>query len=276
MAAEIRELRRELAAMREAPASGSDMSGATPAPPVQNALTNPFGVDSILRFLRANLGTIEDAFVYFNGCTDFLFYSYSQPDAVALLGCIRESAQPPTKAVLCQACAMASVGACFSRGRIPAEMGDYFYGVTKVFLDDCIADNPRSAIKVCALLAARNIVIKSTIALAYIELGLGMSRNLGLYDVQAPPTLALDDWIEQKRVWRCLLTLQFWLQTTLGWRPDHSSPLQELTWRDVELKTPVGLEDTEFFQQAMARIAILKHKLLQVLPSTVSRSIHFT
>jgi hypothetical protein len=68
------------------------------------------------------------------------------------------------KSLLCQLCTMASVGAHFSRGRIPGELEDYFYNVAKMFLDDCIEVNPSSAIKVCTLLVARNIVTKAIVA----------------------------------------------------------------------------------------------------------------
>ncbi|KAK6083151.1 N-terminal fungal transcription regulatory domain-containing protein (zinc finger protein) [Seiridium cupressi] len=271
MAAEIVELRKELALSRELKTNPSSAIAPSSTGQLVDTIENPFDVGNILRFLHTNLPVIEDAFVYFNGCTDFLFYSYSEPDAVALLGSIREAVLPVQKSLLCQACAMAAVGSCFSRGKIPAHLGDYFYSVAKMFLDECVESDPRNAIKVCALLTARNIVMKATVALAYIELGLGISRNLGLYDGQVPPSVEPHEWGEQKRIWRCLLTLQFWLQTTLGWSPARSVSLHELTWRDIELQTPRGLEDTEFFQQAMARIAIQKHKLLQVLPNTVSQ-----
>lgn len=272
MGAEIRTLRDELEAERESRRAASVVALGAPSTTLQAGILmdDPFGVENICKSLQANIAVIEETFIYFNCCSEFLFYSYSPHDAVALMDCIREDSQLLTRSLLCQACAMAAVGACFSRGKIPAKLGDFFYNVAKMFLDDCVETDPRSAIKVCALLAARNIMLKATVALAYIELGLGISRNLGLYVGQAPPLISSEEWIEQKRIWRCLLTLQFWLQTTLGWTPGPLETPHELTWRDIELQTPRDLDDTEFFQQSMARIAIQKHKLLQILPATVS------
>lgn len=116
-------------------------------------------------------------------------------------------------------------------------------------------------------------MVKATVALAYIELGLGLCRNMHLYDKKFVPLVSAEEWSERKRVWRSLLTLQFWLQTTLGWVPHESHP--ELTWKDFELRVPKGVEDIEFFQQSMARMTILKHKLLQVLPASVRHCYFF-
>ena len=50
----------------------------------------------------------------------------------------------------------------------PAELADYFYAVTKHGLDSAILHNPLRAMKVCALIGMYNIVVKATVALAYI------------------------------------------------------------------------------------------------------------
>jgi hypothetical protein len=53
----------------------------------------------------------------------------------------------------------------------PAELADYFYTVAKHGLDSAIMYNPLRAIKVCALLGMYNIIVKATVALAYIGIG---------------------------------------------------------------------------------------------------------
>jgi hypothetical protein len=50
----------------------------------------------------------------------------------------------------------------------PAELADYFYAVAKHGLDSAILYNPLRAMKVCALIGMYNIVVKATVALAYI------------------------------------------------------------------------------------------------------------
>ncbi|KAK6205825.1 hypothetical protein LQW54_008210 [Pestalotiopsis sp. IQ-011] len=271
MAAEIRELKEQLAqrsASRQSVRQSAVASSSSSSPPSTqgNFMTDPFGLPNAQFFIQSHVAEIKEAFTYFNNSTDFLFYSYSAADALAVLDQIADVESRPNKSVLCQACAMVAVGACFSRGKISAELGDYSYSIAKLFMDDCIENDPGNAIKVCALLTARNIVVKATVALAYIELGLGLCRNMHLYDKKFVPLISAEEWSERKRVWRSLLTLQLWLQTTLGWVPHESAP--ELTWKDFELRVPKGVEDIEFFQQSMARMTILKHKLLQVLPAS--------
>ena len=50
----------------------------------------------------------------------------------------------------------------------PADLADYFYAVAKHGLDSAILYNPLRAMKVCALVGMYNIVVKATVALAYI------------------------------------------------------------------------------------------------------------
>jgi hypothetical protein len=50
----------------------------------------------------------------------------------------------------------------------PAELADYFYAVAKHGLDAAILYYPLRAMKVCALLGMYNIVVKATVALAYV------------------------------------------------------------------------------------------------------------
>lgn len=143
MAAEIRELKKQLAqrsasrqsVQRSVVASSSSSSS---SPSAQGSLmTDPFGLPNAQFFIQSHVADIKEAFTYFNNSTDFLFYSYSAADALAVLDQIADVERRPNKSVLCQACAMVAVGACFSRGKISAELGDYSYNIAKLFMDDC-------------------------------------------------------------------------------------------------------------------------------------------
>jgi hypothetical protein len=72
-----------------------------------------------------------------------------------------------------------------------------------------------------------------------------------------------------KRIWWRLLILQFWLQTTLGWRPGSLDGTEELTFYDIVLPVPSGLDDNEFFQKEMTKIVMLKQKIMHVLSQEV-------
>ncbi|KAK0625039.1 hypothetical protein B0T17DRAFT_259156 [Bombardia bombarda] len=226
---------------------------------------SPFDSRAVTRFLQDRLDVIQHSFVYFVDYTDFLFCSYTQAETDIMLENLTKAPVALKKAQLCQLCAMASVGAHFSRGGISTELEDYFYDVAKVFFDDCIEESPPAALRVCALLVTRNIVTRPSAALAYIELGLGLSRMLGLFERHCPPSLSALEWLELKRMWWSLLTWQFWLQATLDWRPEKEYAAEPLTFEDVYLQSPIGINDSEFFQREMAKIAILKQNMVQIL-----------
>jgi hypothetical protein len=68
---------------------------------------------------------------------------------------------------------MAAIGVVHSqladpKAAPPAELADYFYSVAKHGLDSAIMYNPLRAMTICALLGMYNIVVKATVALAYI------------------------------------------------------------------------------------------------------------
>ncbi|KAK3321716.1 hypothetical protein B0H66DRAFT_179798 [Apodospora peruviana] len=230
---------------------------------------NPFDPDGIIRSLRDKVNVIQQAFVYFHGTGNFLFSIPAPLDAVVLLDDATNAPAPETKLKLCQFCAVAAVGARYSGGRIPDEFENYLYSVSKLFLDDCIEANPTVTMRVCALLVARNVVAKDIVALVYAELGLAISRTLGLINQQPPAWVSVDDWPELKQIWRCLLMLHFWLDAGGNWR--SGDVIQLSGTEELVLQVPAGLASDEgFFLREMAKIAILKKKIFQVVSSQVN------
>ena len=74
---------------------------------------------------------------------------------------------------LAELCGMAALGTLYVRvssqdTKPPPEAADFLYSMTKSLLDSAIQLNPMRAMKVCALLAMYNIVLKATVALAYV------------------------------------------------------------------------------------------------------------
>lgn len=111
----------------------------------------------------------RDAFHYFIKCTGTLFHIFTADQGNAALDDVlrcEDGAFP--KISLCEVCAIAAVGAQYSRGKISASAGENFYNLAKHFLDDVIECDPLRGMKVCTLLAMYNIVIKGTVALAFI------------------------------------------------------------------------------------------------------------
>ncbi|KAJ9145323.1 hypothetical protein NKR23_g5454 [Pleurostoma richardsiae] len=229
-----------------------------------NGFDNPFDVKNIVRFLLQRVAVLEECFTYYVDCTDLLFCSYSRADAEALFLQVANAPVQWTKPLLCELCAMAAVGASFSGGRISTEAENYFYSVAKMFMDDCIELSPASAVKICTLLAARNIVAKPAVAMAYVELGLGLARNRRRISSQLRAETEMEQ-MSVKKISRCLVTLQFWLQATYGWCPEDADAADELTFHDVELQLPNGLRDDDLFQSELADVSLLKQKILRVL-----------
>lgn len=98
----------------------------------------------------------------------------SRTDFMKLL---REAATMSRRAQLAELCGMAAVGLLYLRlsqhqnGAHTAESAKLLYSMTRLMLEDAIRFNPLRAMKICALLAMYNIVLKGAVALAYIGMG---------------------------------------------------------------------------------------------------------
>ena len=215
---------------------------------------------------------MRQALGYFSHHDNFLFSTPSRSDIMTMLHQLHDIPTSLTKSQLCQLCAIVSLGAHHSRGSIPNGFEEHAYNVTKVLLDGCIEDSPSTAIQVCTLLVARNIVTKAVVALAYTELGLGLSRNLGLVNDQGPTTMSADDWIELKRVRRCLLMMNFWLR--MDNRRVKRGGVAEVTrmwpFEESRFQVPTDLKGRRgLFQREMANVAVLKQTMREVLSQKV-------
>ncbi|KAL1635113.1 hypothetical protein SLS56_001865 [Neofusicoccum ribis] len=127
---------------------------------------------------------IRDAFHYFLKCTGVLFHVFTKEQGNAALDDVlrsEDSAIP--KVSMCEVCAIAAVGVQYSQGRIPVQTGEHFYNIAKYFLDDVVEFDPLRGMKICALFGMYNIVVKGSVALAFIVATLGYSTR--------------DDWMEK-------------------------------------------------------------------------------
>ena len=101
------------------------------------------------------------------------FGLFEHPDKTSLWDILKRETNIQRNAQLAELCGMAAVGILYlrlqSQNNMPsAESAGYIYSTTRLLLDSSIQANPLRAIKVCALLAMYNIVLKGTVALAYI------------------------------------------------------------------------------------------------------------
>ncbi|KAF9636285.1 hypothetical protein BFW01_g7180 [Lasiodiplodia theobromae] len=229
----------------------------TPSRPQQNYAW--IDVPAVLRYIRDHLADIQHAFSIYTQRTTMLFHIYTDVEVFQILALVNQpSLLDVPSPVLCEMCSIVAIASHFDRKRIPPDVSDLMYSVAKHFLDDLVLQNPLRAIKVCALLVLCNIVVKATVALTYIDMGLGIARNLGLYGQQRPPTIDQDSWDDAKKVWRSLVLCKGWLQATLGYLPDDVTTVDPVLY----IGTSDAQDTTEFFRTEFTKISILKAKIL--------------
>jgi hypothetical protein len=135
------------------------------------------------------VATVRSAVDMFFKATGLLFYVFPKEQADSIqhdllneaeypgdtpfTAILRKSNSAHKRAQLAEICGVAGVGLLYLRlldkqQPPPLGLSDYFYSTTKQMLDSTIETNPLRAMKVCALLAMYNIVVKGSVALAYV------------------------------------------------------------------------------------------------------------
>lgn len=147
----------------------------------------------------ATVGSLQSPLDMFFDCVGALFYIVTRNEAASSIATIEASGNHHTplgaffsngsslelRTLSAELSGMAAIGVVHSQladpsTAPPAELADYFYAVAKHGLDFAILYNPLRAMKVCALLGMYNIVVKATIALAYIGTA-SASKNLTVW-----------------------------------------------------------------------------------------------
>jgi hypothetical protein len=135
------------------------------------------------------VATVKAGVDMFFNATGLLFYVFPKEQADAIKHDLLNEAKYPgdtpftvilsksksmqERARLAEICGAASVGMIYQRlfdkqQPPPLGLSDYLYSTTKQMLDSTIEVNPLRAMKVCAMLAMYNIVVKGSVALAYV------------------------------------------------------------------------------------------------------------
>ncbi|KAH8643551.1 hypothetical protein IG631_01014 [Alternaria alternata] len=249
----------------------------------------------------------QDAFVdkingpldMFFGCVGALFYIMNKDDVQISIAAMKASGNGhiPLGDVLtngsniqlrtyaAELAGMAAIGVVHSQladpeTAPPPELADYFYAVAKHGLDSAISFSPLRAMKICSLLGMYNIVVKATVALAYIgmilhlnisirsvttyqfpELGLSLPRNQKISLKTCPPGWSLGYYEDIRRTYRTLVHLQCWLSASL----DHDSDpvIQDITSPQDELDVP----PEDMIRRECVKVSIIKASLLRHLPT---------
>ncbi|QKD57570.2 uncharacterized protein FOBCDRAFT_140392 [Fusarium oxysporum Fo47] len=184
---------------------------------------------------------------------------------------------PRQKTAICCLAAVAAVGVQYNAGDFEVAIEGVFYDLARQFFGSFMEEQPLDAIKVCALLAMYNIMNKATVSLAYIEIGLNMSKKHNLIDkCYHYPGLSPEEWVDYRRTWRTLL----WLSSTLGYISGS-----EISFREVVplIHGPFllpFLRGATVVQTEMTKISLLNADILRMhlsfkeLPSQAIASIN--
>ncbi|KAL2176477.1 uncharacterized protein P884DRAFT_285865 [Thermothelomyces heterothallicus CBS 202.75] len=206
----------------------------------------------------------------FFGSTGKLFHVYTQRQMEAYHTAVFgvDDGKPPDtsrRLELCCLYAVAAVGILYNAGTFQRGLENIFHHVSRRFFSDLMEERPLDTIKVCTLYAMYNVLDNATVALAYVEVGLGMSKrqsqNTG---VCHPSKVSSEEWIDFRRTWRVLVFLSNWLSSTLGYISGADDG--EFTRR-----LPVAGEDEdsysaelgELVQGEMPKIVLLKAGILR-------------
>ncbi|KAF2708779.1 hypothetical protein K504DRAFT_288900 [Pleomassaria siparia CBS 279.74] len=236
------------------------------------------GTGNTERF-HVTIGSVKGALEMFLNATGLLFHVLSKEQADTIQSDLLDESEytddtPFTtilnhcknlqqKARLAELSGMAAVGLCylgsFRKSAPPRGLSDYFYSITKQNLDNSIEADPLRAMKVCALLAMYNIIVKGSVAIAYVELGLSIAQTHGLND-PGPLGTQRTTYIDHKRTWRSLLNFSGWLSGSLGYASGRVSPKLCLL-EDIH-----DAEDSDIVQRELVKVTIIKSSIIRAIP----------
>ncbi|KAF3026713.1 hypothetical protein E8E14_014721 [Neopestalotiopsis sp. 37M] len=154
-------------------------------------------------------------------CSGALFHVFSEAQARKIFDAVYgqpDGQMNASAADICCLMTIAAVGAQYEHGNYELQTETAFYDIAKHYFDDIVNQEGLDAIKVCILLSMYNVFEKSMVALAYIEVGLSLSRQYQMVlEQRKRPDSQLGALSESKHIWRTLVFLSSWLSSTLGY-----------------------------------------------------------
>ncbi|KAK4238271.1 hypothetical protein C8A03DRAFT_43965 [Achaetomium macrosporum] len=205
---------------------------------------------------------------FFSSCGR-LFHIYSQQQLEVYYRMVFGiDGKPDTsqKLAICCLSAVAAVGIQYNPDDFEKGLEKVFHDVSRRFFAEVVEERVLDTIKVCTLFAMYYIMDKATAALAYVEVGLSMSKrqsqNTG---VCHPSMVSTEDWLDFRRTWRALLFFSSWLSSTLGYisgadNSDEFAKVLPVADQDHDSYNP---ELGEIIQAEMTKLTLLKAGILR-------------
>lgn len=204
----------------------------------------------------------------FYSCAGMLFHSFPREMGFSIWRDVYSNGSHNSPVKLAQMFSIIAIGCQYSRDQASLELGKTSYQIAKSFLEDALEDDRLQATRIISCLILFNIMNKNTVALSYVELGLGIFARHGFNRLVQPLRVEQRVWKEMKKVWRTFVFLESWLTSTLGYVPellmDHcaNNVLQDMHMHDDPVEP-----FSETVQAEMAKISILAARVVRALYS---------
>lgn len=159
-------------------------------------------------------------------------------------------------------CITAAIGSFYLAGTdtFYPQLGEHYYRIAKIFLEDIVATQSRESVKICALLALYNILRQNISCLAFAELAIVLAKQQGLQALHKPLVVEAETWLSGRRVWRLLIFLQSWMVVTNDYTTETLAT-EDISSLNINEET--DLEDLA--QRELAKIAVLKARMVYKL-----------
>ncbi|KAK3393413.1 hypothetical protein B0H63DRAFT_554786 [Podospora didyma] len=266
----------------EMSSSSDDQQSSRPSEPTTAGTTPSSQVltdasATLIRLVMPDAATTKAATDSFYFSSGKLFHVFPRERIAAYHEDVFNGDHLPIRSQKTAACCLASlcaIGVQYNADQFEEGVGETFYNVATHYFSHFLEEQPLDAIKVCTVLAMFNIMGKSTVALAYIEVGLNMSRKYNLHVKHYQhPNVSDDAWADYRRTWRTLVFLSSWLSSTLGYIPGANNNFKEMVpYLDVEGDNPDDIGNSKsspslslgIVQMEMTKISLLKADILRV------------
>jgi len=221
----------------------------------------------LIRFVIPNADATRAALNSFYSSSGKLFHVFSQQEMDRYFTTVFGYDGRPNysqKMAICCLCSVAAIGIQYNPEDFEKGSEHIFYEVARRYFVDVLEESSLDAIKVCTMLAFFNVMNKATISLAWVELGMSMSRQFGLNTSILLHDERSDQMIDYRKTWRTLMFFSSWLSSTLGYISGSAgSDFQKFVpIADVEPHYPLHV--TEVVQREMTKISLLKAEILRM------------
>ncbi|KAK7992683.1 ankyrin repeat protein [Apiospora saccharicola] len=207
---------------------------------------------------------LNRAIASFFDCSATLFHVFTQ-EQIADYQKARFSAvtsEESRNQATCVVSAVAAVGLQYLPEGADFSLEQSLYATSRHYYDLLLEFNPLEAMKVCALFVLYNIFARSTVALAYIEVGLSLCHQFG---IDKPPSSYQgnpEQWAEYRGTWRTLLFFSGWLASSLGYVSGDDTVIRALPLSEIELGNPTDI--TQVAQNELVKISLLKLRIIRM------------